>query len=200
MGAQNDLRRRDGTNMKKPKMTKEERRKKYTDIARKRRQKQNQNRGGWNSRNGKKEIICYLCRQSGHTVGNCPNSGKESSNNQELLCYKCGSTEHSLSACPKRNSSKELPFATCFLCKEKGHLVSGCPQNKKGIYVNGGSCRYCGGRDHLATACPEKKKKNKINNTQEEDNTDIDDLLDIQDTKVCTKVQPKPTKRRVVKF
>eukprot|EP00980_Cylindrotheca_fusiformis_P028104 scaffold22581_cov123-Cylindrotheca_fusiformis.AAC.1 len=185
--------------LKKPKITKEERRAKYTAIARKRREKL-QNRGP--RHHGRKEVVCYQCRQAGHTVGNCPMKGSGNSDDAQLLCYKCGSTEHSLSSCPKRNISNDLPFATCFICKEKGHLASGCSQNKKGIYVNGGSCRFCGLRDHLATACPEKKKKKKPESIEE---PDIDDLLEepAKPTTIETgkaEIEQKSKKRRVVKF
>jgi hypothetical protein len=183
--------------LKKPTMTKEERREKYTAMARKRREKM-QNRGS--RHHGSKEGVCYQCRQTGHSVGNCPMKGNGASENSELLCYKCGSTKHSLSSCQKRSSSNELPFATCFICKEKGHLASGCAQNEKGIYVNGGSCRFCDSRDHLATVCPDKKKKKKSDPTDE---VDINDLLEEPTTtskKAETKVAEMPKKRRVVKF
>lgn len=189
------------TGLKKPKITKEERRAKYTAIARKRREKLN-SRGP--RHHGKNEIVCYQCRQAGHTVGNCPMKGSGSVENEQLLCYKCGSTAHSLSECPKRNSSNKLPFATCFICKEKGHLASGCPENKNGIYVNGGSCRFCGSRDHLATVCPDKKKKKKISVPNDE--PDIDDLLEQEPKKGSGSIEKeesiteKRKKRRVVKF
>ena len=181
---------------RKPKMTKEERRAKYTEIARKRRQKEQQRISG--RYNGNKQTVCYHCRQPGHAVANCPTKEKTT---EEVLCYKCGSTEHPLSSCPKRNSGNhdDLPYATCFLCKEKGHLVSTCPQNKKGIYVNGGSCRHCGSHQHLATDCPEKKKKSKP--PVHEEGSDIEQYLEAPKPKKSESRKGKnEKKRRVVKF
>ena len=162
-------------------------------------------------------MVCYQCRQPGHTITNCPSKHRSVEDSQDLeqggegvvVCYKCGSTEHALANCPRRNqgNSDDLPFATCFLCKEKGHLVSGCPQNKKGIYVNGGSCRVCGSQQHRASECPEKKK-NKKGNGGNSDGTDEDvsDLLEQEDSKTTRReknklkeAEPKK-KRRVVKF
>jgi zinc finger CCHC domain-containing protein 9 len=181
-------------------MTKEERREKYTEIARKKRQKQ-QPRGL--PRQGMKQNVCYQCRQIGHTAVNCP-SKAEDGEQQELICYKCGSTEHSLSGCPNRNRGKgcDLPYATCFLCKEKGHLISGCPQNKKGIYINGGSCRLCGSQQHLATVCPERRKKNPKSAGDEDDAPNPDQFLEKdedQGTKSSKKLGAQK-KRRIVKF
>ncbi len=214
----------------KPKMTKEERRKKYTDIARKRRDKQNGIRR-------RKNLVCYNCRQPGHNASECPNNGNGFLNNNNnnnnntndavcttILCYKCGSTEHALHNCPKRHRGdrNDLPFATCFVCNQKGHLASACSQNKTGIYVNGGSCRRCGSTQHLATDCPAKKKnQNKDDNDDNKNNVDKDLLADVlqvdenpsskisktkQDTKDKEKQkkssagEAKKKKKRVVNF
>lgn len=186
----------------KQKLTKEERRAKYTKIAHDRRDKKMQ-------RERARHLTCFHCRQRGHLASNCPEADAS-----ENICYKCGSTEHSLSACPKvrkgeRAVEMDLPFATCFVCKEKGHLASQCQQNERGIYVNGGSCRNCGSTKHRANDCPDKKKtsKNSDNDepTEEEEAMANEALLYGQgdeqpeqkreaDTKVPTK------KRRVVKF
>jgi zinc finger CCHC domain-containing protein 9 len=190
--------------IRKPRMTKEERRAKYTAIAKKRREKQKNRQGGRQFGSKRIEMVCFQCRQIGHTVRNCPmNEGNANNDkNVELLCYKCGSTEHSLGSCPKRdNNRNDLPYAKCFICNEKGHLASSCPQNKKGIYVNGGSCRHCGSRDHLATACTmatnAKKKKKEITGVE----TDVDDLLEKPKEKSSKEKKPDKTKtRRVVKF
>lgn len=205
----------------KPKMTKEERRKKYTDIAKKRREKQN----GERRRMGNKSSVCYNCRQPGHNASECPNLARGSENAictpvapGTTLCYKCGSTEHALHQCPKRHrgNRSDLPFATCFICNEKGHLASACSQNKTGIYVNGGSCRVCGSLQHLATDCPEKKRKKKNaaeNSNKEED--ELKELLQVEDEPSWTvsktkkgnqdktkakSEEPKKKKKRVVNF
>jgi len=164
------LGRKNSAKGKRPKITKEERKKKYTDIAVKRRQRQNGIRGG--AGGNKNKLVCYNCRQSGHTAAECPSLGSSNTNTNNyddhslslttgILCYKCGSTEHALHHCPKRNRGdrNDLPYATCFVCKEKGHLASSCPKNKNGIYVNGGCCKTCGSLQHIAKFCPEKKEK-----------------------------------------
>ena len=181
---------------KRPRMTKEERRQKYTDIARSRRTKQQ-------DQNRKKDAICYHCRQQGHFVADCPAKNES----EVLICYKCGSTEHGLAACPKRDEGNltDLPFASCFLCKLKGHLISQCPQNAKGLYVNGGECRHCGSKQHLASKCPDKSKKSRKEKEPQTGSESIDDLLERDEAqeKKQKKIDAKnvPTKkRRIVKF
>ena len=152
----------------KKKVTKEERRAKYTQIARDRREKkvkQERNRN----------ITCYTCRQPGHTANECKDGSKE------CCCYKCGELTHSLKECTKYNAKiplheQELPYAKCFVCKATGHLASQCDKNDKGIYVNGGSCHKCGSNMHRSTACPTaRKEKAKVEEVVEEN---YDDLLD----------------------
>lgn len=186
-----------GTTLKRPRLTKEERRSKYVEIARKRREKQH-------DQNRKKQAICFHCRQRGHLVADCP--GKASAEVAPNVCYKCGSTEHALSACPKRHVGKptDLPFANCFLCKQMGHLVSQCPNNTNGIYVNGGECRNCGSREHLASACPTKQGKSKSDRSKiVDDDNKVEDLLepDVRHTEAKPKKEEvaRP-KRKVVKF
>ena len=181
----------------KAKMTKEERRAKYTKIARDRSQKQRQ-------RLEQRNLTCFHCRQRGHGVENCP---EKDNHNKSKCCYKCGSTEHSLHMCPKKHTVEGLPFATCFICKEQGHLASKCPTNEKGIYVNGGCCKNCGGNDHLSKDCPQKKapkeKNDKFKGVPELEN--YDDLVEPTHTQSTDKPkkeseQKTPQKRRVVNF
>ena len=187
----------------KQKMTKEERRAKYTQIAHSRRDIKAQKEHA-------RHLVCFKCRQKGHLASSCPESSQES------ICYKCGSSEHSLQACPKvikgeRVVEMDLPFATCFICNTKGHLASQCQQNEKGIYVNGGSCRTCGSTKHRATDCPEKAKKRnqKEDNepTEEEQAMANESLLHGHGDEQPERKQESPTtkpavqkKRRVVKF
>jgi zinc finger CCHC domain-containing protein 9 len=97
-------------------------------------------------RERKKEhkMNCFLCRQTGHSIKNCPR------NQDENICYRCGSSCHILSKCEKQHDSKNpLPFAFCFECKQKGHLIGQCLLNEKGLYPTGGNCEYCGSVRHL---------------------------------------------------
>lgn len=204
---------RGGAGGPKPKMTKAERKAKYTEIARKRRMKQ---QGSWRGGGGRfgnnrnRAVVCYQCRQTGHTIAECPNKDTHTTTtgmDDGGICYKCGSTEHSLSHCPKRtnrprrgngdNEAEELPFATCFLCKQKGHITKSCPQNQHGIYVNGGCCRICGSQNHRATACPEnsEKKKKKRGGTGGDgsDDDSVGHLLEPEDPRTKQKTQEKKT-------
>mmetsp|Transcript_8136 Transcript_8136/g.10639 ORF Transcript_8136/g.10639 Transcript_8136/m.10639 type:complete len:195 (+) Transcript_8136:92-676(+) len=188
----------------KVKMTKEERRSKYTNLARER--SQNQRR-----RLGERNLVCFHCRQRGHGVENCPQ--KEAATISKKCCYKCGSTEHGLEACPKKGSNQSLPFATCFICQQQGHLSSQCSNNENGIYVNGGCCKVCGSKSHLSKGCTEKQAKiksdseGKIQGLPPMEN--FDDLIehDTDKPKPMKKDAPKKEseknvtkKRRVVKF
>lgn len=150
----------------KPKITKEERRAKYTALARARRDKHmNKQRD--------KNLICYKCRKKGHSAENCVEVENNDNNNnhnktqmkqkqkgQGSICYKCGSTEHRIQICPKIKKylktgqtkvdfSKvgELPFASCYVCQKMGHLASSCPESRNGVFPMGGSCRECGSVD-----------------------------------------------------
>ena len=139
--------------VKKPKLTKEERRIKYT-------QRFLDKRDNSKVRN----VVCFSCRKTGHTAAQCPEAKQEQ---QQNICYKCGSTEHRLALCPKlRNkkynlSDEVLPFAVCFICKQKGHLAGQCSKNENGVYPQGGACKNCGGKNHLSHDCPQRIKKTK---------------------------------------
>lgn len=171
-------------NPNKPKMTKEERRQKYTQIARNRRDKQFE-------RQKQSHLVCFKCRKKGHMASNCPEFGNNNANDHHGggICYKCGSHDHGLSMCPKLPkgttrqdwNSLDLPYASCFVCHQKGHLASQCTQNTHGIYVNGGECRLCGSNQHRATDCPENedsKKKNKKDKRDVNDDVNVEDLLE----------------------
>lgn len=188
----------------KPKLTKEQRREKYTQIARERSVRQR-------ARTATAKLICYQCRQRGHSIAQCPanagdsndatkkkkdqtkqrqstSSPEEEDNKSRLstgnksICFQCGSTEHSLASCPQPPTENgQLPFATCFICHEKGHLARQCPQNEKGIYIKGGSCKVCGSKQHRASACPEQKKMRANDETEKEEADNVDDLLSDQE-------------------
>ena len=198
----------------KPKITKAERKEKYTRLARERSAQQALRRRG-------QSLVCFHCRERGHAVEHCPNvtAGKNKGPRgagRPKICYKCGSTEHGLGACPQRNEgdANDLPFASCFVCGEKGHLASGCSKNEKGIYINGGECKTCGSKQHLSKDCPKRAEgeQKKADSDSDEDSQQFADLLEGEgDDNVAEKgttseserpletKAPKP-KRRVVKF
>mmetsp|Transcript_25194 Transcript_25194/g.29156 ORF Transcript_25194/g.29156 Transcript_25194/m.29156 type:complete len:235 (+) Transcript_25194:118-822(+) len=200
----------------KPKITKEERRAKYTQLARDRRQK-----NGIKSRN--KDVICFQCRKRGHTVSECPKAGGVYSNNNSVksqsftknCCYKCGGTTHSLKLCKKLTpdekklvqrggkidySKMELPFAVCFICNEKGHLSGMCTKNKNGIYVKGGCCRLCGSKDHLVVNCPTKQNEEKNGDDDDDQSAgDVDEYLEDEGNQESPQIIQKK-KKKVVSF
>mmetsp|Transcript_7762 Transcript_7762/g.8976 ORF Transcript_7762/g.8976 Transcript_7762/m.8976 type:complete len:221 (+) Transcript_7762:68-730(+) len=181
---------------KKPKMTKEERRAKYTQKARDRRQKDE-------NRKRNRHKICFNCRRKGHTVSECPygsNGQKNDEMNKNMIrkqiCYKCGSGEHSLKKCPKLSPEEKemsrrgrmdyhqmtLPFATCFICNGKGHLSSQCDKNKNGVYIKGGCCKLCGSKNHLHMNCPTLLKEGKSDEEKDEESAgDVEEFLEVEE-------------------
>jgi Zinc knuckle len=128
-------------------ITKSERREKYTTLAR-----------DHQIRSKSKNLICYNCRESGHSVLHCPKagvaistgkgSGETSSNpsgrtrkaiSPMAICYKCGSTEHTLAACPKRRNTKG------FASDPSGVSDDDLPF---------ATCFVCKEKGHLASGCP----------------------------------------------
>ncbi|KXN69704.1 hypothetical protein CONCODRAFT_40306, partial [Conidiobolus coronatus NRRL 28638] len=111
---------------------------------------------------------CFNCRETGHSVKNCPKSGTDASTQGNQIatgiCYHCGSTQHSIKNC-KHPNKKDHPFkfASCFVCQGEGHLASQCPENDKGLYPNGGSCKYCKSVQHLAKDCKPNQLQGKLN-------------------------------------
>ncbi|CAM9390099.1 unnamed protein product [Ectocarpus sp. 4 AP-2014] len=145
----------------KPKMTKEERRAKYTQKAYEAREKQNQLGPGAN------KTRCLGCRAWGHIVANCPEAKAATG-----ICFNCGSTKHALRVCPApKQKDGSLPHATCFVCKAKGHISAHCKQNANGVYPKGGFCKWCASKHHLSWDCPESTKvdKKKLNNNVKKD-------------------------------
>jgi zinc finger CCHC domain-containing protein 9 len=178
----------------KPKMTKEERRAKYTKIAHDRRDRKI-------SSARSKNLVCFRCRRKGHAAADCTTDlgdGSEAPASDNPLvsagrgggkhCYKCGSIDHGLSKCPKMKNAPrlpsgkidftkvDLPHATCYICNTMGHLASSCDKNEgRGIFVKGGGgCRLCGSVQHIASDCPDNDKKKK-KRRGDDDDVEVDD-------------------------
>lgn len=190
----------------KVKMTKEERRAKYTSIARGRRDKRV-------ARTREKDLICYRCRKKGHSAESCTADGaaKETKKKGGMICYKCGSTEHRIQQCAKikpflkgKSDTKidfgklgDLPFANCYICNESGHLSGFCPKNTKGgVFPDGGVCRECGESGHFAKECPTKGKRDD-ESVQSEKSVTIEQYLEDEEEKKDVK---RVRKKKVVNF
>lgn len=129
-----------------------------------------------------KKVMCFRCRQKGHTVANCKEEEDETNKPKvdaidKTICYNCGSTEHSVHGCSQKINYSDLPYAVCFICKEKGHISSNCPKSDKGIYVKGGSCFVCGLKDHLAKNCPQRQLEITENNLQKSQKSNKPDTV-----------------------
>ncbi|KAJ2853157.1 Zinc finger CCHC domain-containing protein 9, partial [Coemansia asiatica] len=96
--------------------------------------KRNEKRREFRKIEKEKNFTCFLCRQKGHSVKNCPKASEA----QVGVCYRCGSDEHTTKDCSTRG--KSFAFATCFVCGGQGHLASKCEKNDKGLYPDGGGC------------------------------------------------------------
>jgi zinc finger CCHC domain-containing protein 9 len=192
----------------KAKITKEERREKYTALARERRHNKLEK-----SRHS--DTICFKCRKKGHMASKCTgDSNDESSASSDNICYKCGSIDHRLQDCPKlpakfRGSKKldytklgALPFAKCFICQQSGHLASQCERNDgHGIFIkgSGGGCHTCGSVTHIAAACPEKKGNNpKPDSDGLDDTTTLEQLLEDENDRIVN-VSAASTSQKAIK-
>lgn len=54
-----------------------------------------------------KKMDCFLCRQKGHSVANCPRNQQADVDLSGLgsICYRCGSLEHILAKCTQKSDS-----------------------------------------------------------------------------------------------
>lgn len=78
-----------------------------------------------------RKMDCFLCRQKGHSISNCPRNTNLGDGDNSMsfihgasdvssICYRCGSLEHILQKCDQKHNPKDpLPFSTCFVCKTK---------------------------------------------------------------------------------
>jgi hypothetical protein len=121
-----------------PKLSKEERKKKYKDAE------IIEERDAIKA----KFTVCLGCRKRGHLLKNCPDAKKEVG-----ICFNCGSSGHALRACPLPRT-KILKFAKCFVCSGSGHISRDCPENANGLYPQGGCCHICLQKTHLVRDCP----------------------------------------------
>jgi zinc finger CCHC domain-containing protein 9 len=152
---------------RKKKITKEERREKYTAIAKERQVKKQQ-----------KDVMCFRCRQKGHSIQYCTNEAavvadaetengesqnngtpgsciesettnkksKKVKNQLTVCCYKCGSTEHNLASCPEVEDEKNSK-------KTKNQATVQVPQQQ----LPYATCFICQQRGHIALQCPQNQ-------------------------------------------
>ena len=149
-------------------ITKEERREKYTAIAKERQLKKQQ-----------KDLTCFRCRQMGHSIQYCTNAAavgiddngtvdvkptdhtdydntdtsetmshnikKNKSHKSPIVapicCYRCGSTEHNLASCPSNSSSKHKKAASELQHQELPFAT----------------CFICQERGHIASQCQQNQ-------------------------------------------
>lgn len=141
-----------------PKLTKDERKKKFQSAALDQEREDNKS----------KSIVCLGCRKRGHLLKNCPEAKKEVG-----ICFNCGSSGHALRACSKPRGST-LKYAKCFVCGGTGHISRECPENANGLYPSGGCCHICLQKTHLVKDCPERTEedaaKYQKRKLEEEDN------------------------------
>ena len=161
----------------KQKLTKEERRKKYTDIARKRRQKLEGRKrsffGGGNGNGGSSynNNVCYLCRKPGHKVSQCPLSDSNNNNiNKEGNDHQINNHIDKDLIDTENTTSSSSSSAICFKCGSPEHSLSECPklsryekQSKEYGNLPYATCFLCKQTGHLASACPTNKRGIYIN-------------------------------------
>lgn len=138
-----------------PKMSKEERRQRFSKDMETEHEKKAAN-----------FTICLGCRKRGHFVKDCPNralaTAAPKAKEGPVLCFNCGSLEHTLKDCPEqRDPSGHLPYAKCFICRQSGHIARDCPENANGLYPQGGCCHICLQKTHLARDCPDRTEEDK---------------------------------------
>jgi len=139
-----------------PKLTKDDRKRKFGKEFDEEREKEEAN-----------FTICLGCRKRGHFVKDCPKYAMVPSQTMEVqgpeVCFNCGSKDHTLKTCPKPREGKgALKFASCFICKKIGHISRDCPENPNGLYPNGGCCHICLLKTHLVRDCPERTEEDKL--------------------------------------
>jgi Zinc knuckle len=141
-----------------PKLSKEDRRTKFTaSLAQEKDKEREQEAANFTT--------CLGCRKRGHFLKDCPKVNKNSAADAAVdICFNCGLSGHALRHCLKhRNKDGSLPFASCFICMKKGHISKDCPENPNGLYPKGGCCHICLQKTHLVRDCPERTEEDRLN-------------------------------------
>lgn len=139
------LRREVNEKKKLPKISQEERDKRYRQTIAEERELKNA-----------QYETCLGCRKKGHLLKYCPEAKNVN------ICFNCGSNDHPLRKCPHPSDIRNLPHAVCFLCKKEGHITRNCPENPNGLYPKGGCCHICQQKTHLAKDCPDKPSEQEL--------------------------------------
>lgn len=134
-----------------PKLTKDDRKRKFQKDFEEERDKEAAN-----------FTVCLGCRKRGHFLKDCPKAVVTCVSSEKEVCFNCGSNEHTLKNCTvPREYGSRLKFATCFICKQVGHISRDCTENANGLYVNGGCCHICLQKTHLVKDCPQRTEEDK---------------------------------------
>jgi len=163
-----------GPNNNKPKITKEERRLKYTAKARDRRE-------AAQARSRDRDLTCYRCRKSGHSAENCKHAPAADAANTavddgggggEGGGGKGGATSGSIFATPTPGRKRKKGGNICYKCGSTEHRIQLCPRIKPFLKRGNGSridygkigdlpfaeCYVCNRTGHLASHCPSSDK------------------------------------------
>ena len=165
-----------GPNNNKPKITKEERRLKYTAKARDRRE-------AAQARSRDRDLTCYRCRKSGHSAENCKFAPADAATTAadygggggEGGGGEGGATSWSVATptpTPPPGRKRKKGGNICYKCGSTEHRIQLCPRIKPFLQKGNGSridygkigdlpfaeCYVCNGTGHLASHCPSSDK------------------------------------------